>query len=479
MTLPDTGRSAPSLRLLAVAYALLAAALLALYWFPEPKLLAGDENHYHNTAMAILAGGDWFDHNLLWPPLQGLFLAGVYAIAGPSILPAQLLQLLMLAGGGLLLADTLDRLGVDRATSRWTSALLCVNPLSVGFATYLWPEIQHLVLSLFLAWCLVRARQAAGRAQLAWSAGAGVALGLCLLSKSLLTGFWPLLLLPLWRRQERARSAGRAVVFLLAALLVTAPALQRGFQLTGKPQIADSSWFNLWVGLQDRWRGDFVFDVTGEHMREYLLSSEDPRERNAFARARALAIVAERGPVATLAGQLGKQYFRLFDARHFVVSQLAGEVCAGYKQHYRGDGILVNRGAAWLLQAWHVGLLVLAAFGIAAWRGWRRPWLWLVLAFVAYQLALFAGLHVKTRFLLPMLPVLCLFAGHWLAHARRPTAAGTALALAFGVLALGGPWLDRACETQAGRSGSVGDGTAAAPAPRSSCTTSLKPDRAA
>lgn len=466
----DARPHAPPTHWSAFAYLALSGLLLALYWFPEAKHLAGDENHYQHTALAILAGGDWFDDHLIWPPLQGLFLAAVYALAGPSILVAQALQLLMLAASGWLLADIWVRLGGSRPAARWAATLLTVNPLSIGFATFLWPEILHLTLSLALVGCLLRSRQSpVTRASLAWAGGAGLALGLCLLSKSLLTGFWPLLLLPLLRREGIATSLVRMAMFGLAALLVTAPALHRGWQVTGKAQIADSSWFNLWVGLADRWRGDFVFDETGERMREYLTHSTDPRERNAFARAQAEALVSERGLVATVAGQLSKQYFRLFDARHFVVSQLHGEHCDGYTGRYRGEHIVLNRGAAWLMQVWHVALLALAAFGLAAWRDWRRPWLWFAAAFIAYQLALFLGLHVKTRFLLPMLPVLCLFAGHWLASPRKPGLPGWTLAAALAFLALAGPWLDRACADQAGRSGS--DGIAVSD--RSSCATSV------
>lgn len=470
--MPDLPTRNPPFLYLALAYLVLSGMLLALYWFPEAKQLAGDEHHYHHTALAILGGGDWFDANLIWPPLQALLLAGVYALFGPSILPVQILQLLMLSACGLLLADSWRRLGGSRCAAMWAAGLLCVNPLTIGFATFLWPEILHLTLSLLLVWCLVRSREP-GPGSPAWAAGAGAVLGLCLLSKSLLTGFWPLLLLPLWQRGRLGASSIRTLAFLLAALLVTAPALHRGMQATGKPQIADSSWFNLWVGLGDRWRSDFVFDETGERMHAYLTHSPDPRARNAFAREQAEAIARRRGWVGTFTGQLGKQYFRLFSAQHFVVSQLHGRPCDGYTSRYSSDSPVVNRSAAWLMQAWHVALLALAAFGLSAWRQWRRPWVWLAVAFVGYQMALFLGLHVKSRFLLPMWPLICVFAAHWLAmprRERRPGLVGWLLAAVLAFLALAGPWLDDACD-QAGRNGS--DGLAAGAGIRNACATSV------
>lgn len=507
----------------ALAWLLLALALLALYWWPEAKRLAGDEQNYQQTALAILAGGDWFDAHLVWPPLQSLFMAVIYALAGPHLLAVQLAQLGLLAASGWLLARITFLLAGDRRAAAWAGIVLAVNPLTIAFATWLWPEILHLAASLLLALCLVRLwrhgdgrRRQPGRDSLGWVAGAGLALGLCLLAKSLLTAFWPLLLLvlvsgrrdggaranadpettdgarvataasarhlhgfawlaglPSWRPHWRA-SLLRGVVFGLAAVLVCAPALVRGWQETGRPMIADSSWFNLWTGLADRWRGDFVFDETGHRFAAYLASGEHHGQRVAFARDQARQLVERQGLAATVAGQLGKQYFRLFDARNSLVAQLPGEPCRGYLSAYHLESPQLVKASDLAARGWHLAVLGLAAFGLALWRQWRAPWLWLLAAFVGYQLALFALLHVKTRFLLPMLPVLCLFAGHALAvwqqarrggragaiagsapapsHAplrpgalRRRLALGAGLAIVLGFLATAGPWLDQAC----------------------------------
>lgn len=461
MTAAHSARRLPPRAALATAgFALLALAFLSVYWWPQAKLLAGDEAHYHAVAQAILAGEDWFDRNLIWPPLQGVFLAAVYALAGTSLLTAQVLQLAMLAAAGLLLRRCLLEAGVGAATAGWAAVLLAVNPLTIAYATYLWPEIPHLFLSLVLALALLRARRSTRLAAgLAWAGLAGAALGLCLLAKSLLAGFWPLLLLPLaWRRNWRD-ALPCMLAFGAAALLVLAPALHRGWQETGRPMVADSSWFNLWVGLQDQWRSDLVFDRTGEHMARYLDSAEDHAGRTAFAREQALAIVAEQGLPGTLANQLGRQYFRLFDARSFPVAQLPGEPCRGYLSRYQLASPFWTNALDRLLRGWHLAVLALFAFGLTSWRDWRRPWLWLAGAFVGYQLALLGLLHVKTRFLLPMLPVLCLFGGHALARlSARPSGAavgppmppgrwlaGAALAALLFALALAGPWLDQAC----------------------------------
>ncbi len=441
-----------------VSFLALAGGLLMLYWFPDAKLLAGDErSHYQPLALALLAGGDWFDSYLLWPPLQGLFMAAIYSVAGPHILAVQIVQLTLLVAAGVGLRRIWFALTGDATSAAWAGVLLVVNPLTIAFATYLWPEILHLCLSVWMAWLLVVAvRSATFRARLLAAAGAGALLGLCLLAKSLLTAFWPLLLLPLVAAGPWRERGLRIVAFVAAAALITAPAMIRGWQETGRPQIADSSWFNLWAGLSDTYRSDLLRDMTGVRMAEYLASSDSHAERVAFARDKVESLLAGKGVMHVGADQLGKQYFRLFDARNFLAAQLHGPECRGYIAHYQATSPTLNRAVDYTVQAWHVALLVLFALGVATWRDWRRPWLWLVIAFVGYQLALFAGLHVKSRFLLPMMPVICVFAGHLLAQLRTFTGtvsplspfqriAGLSMAALLAVLALMGPILDRAC----------------------------------
>ncbi|MCW5579522.1 MAG: hypothetical protein KIS89_12815, partial [Dokdonella sp.] len=394
----------------------------------------------------------------------------------PHIVAVQLVQLALLAGSGLLLQRLWIGLTGDARAAAWAGILLAVNPLTIAFATYLWPEIVHLFLSLLMAWLLLcaRDRDRGPAATLALAAGAGVCLGLCLLAKSLLTAFWPALALTLIRRHDARASLARVAAFALAALLVTAPALHRGWQETGRPQIADSSWFNLWAGLADRYRSDLVHDQTGSRMATYLTQADDHAARVAFARGEALEIVESQGLADTIAAQLGKQYFRLFDARNFLVAQLRGPECRGYISHYRAESAFINRAVDYAARLWHVGLLILFALGLATWRRWRAAWFWLVGAYVGYQLALFLGLHVKSRFLLPLLPVICAFAGHLLAQwsnfrlSRSPLspprrAAGIALAMLLAFLALAGPLFDDACLPAPSPSATVSPAAAAMP----------------
>jgi hypothetical protein len=231
--------------------------------------------------------------------------------------------------------------------------------------------------------------------------------------------------------------------------------------------------YNLWIGLTDRWRSDYVQDQGGATLPSFLASAATPQQRNALYLARVRAWVGERGVAAVFADQLGRQYFRLFSAKTPLLSQLPGRACAGHLSVYRSP--------PWLAQALTIGngamhalMLGAAAFGLAGWH-WRRGngppdvaerrrrlLQVLVALLVAYQLALFLLVHVKARFLLPLTPVLCGFAGSFLValNARvAGTAAhdesiawtplrlsiGAALAALLLFLAFAGPALDGLC----------------------------------
>jgi 4-amino-4-deoxy-L-arabinose transferase-like glycosyltransferase len=448
---------------LAALFLALFAASQALLWYAYyghgAKALIGDEQHYQASALAILAGSDWMP-SAIWPPLQPLLLAATYALAGPHLLAAQLVQTLLFVACGALLRDLWRRLGGSVAAANTAAALFLLNPAIAAYAHWLWPEIPHLAL-LLAALCLLARSASALRAF-----AAGACVGLAILAKSLLSAFWPLFLVVFVRRERPYLAWRPAALCVLGLALVTAPALVHGWRSYGRPMIADSSVYNLWVGLTDRWRSDYVEDQGGATLPAYLASGATPAERNAVYLARVRALVAERGLIATLREQLGRQYFRLFSAKTLLVSQLPGAACAGHLSVYRTPPWL-TRTLGFASVGFHALLLAAAAFGIACWR--RRPdRLAVVVAlFLAYQLALFALIHVKARFLVPMLPFLCGFAGSFLATLRarlfgsQPSviaAATPALALTPPRLALGallaalllflafaGPALDHLC----------------------------------
>lgn len=423
-------------------------ALFWLYWAGGGKALLGDEVTYLAWARGIAGLGPMPVDVGWWPPLQAWLLAGSLRVFGEHLLPLQLLQTAFLIGAAALLRALWRDVDGRIRAANLAAALLLLNPSNMAYAHWLWPEPVHLLLLLA---ALRLAQRAAAPAR---SFLAGAALGGAMLAKSLLSLFWPLLPL-LLARPRRWRGAA---ALLLGVAVVTAVPLWQGWRLTGKPMIADSSAFNLVGGLRERWRSDYIDDSVAHLAPDYFASAPTPAERNAIYRERAEAIVLAQGALATLTAQLGRQYFRLFSAKTLLLSQLPGPACAGHTGSYRATPPSLAQALAAAGDTLHLVSLVGFALGLAFWRRWREPLIWWSALFFVYQLGLYLLLHVKARFLLPMMPFLCAFAGSALASLQRPDATAAvhlqgamrwmiaaSLAALLLLLALAGPWFDQSC----------------------------------
>jgi hypothetical protein len=419
-----------------------------LYWHGGGKHLVGDEVHYLKLAQAILAGGAW-QQDVLWPPAQGVFLAALLAL-GHSILTVQVAQTLLFLGCAALLWHLWLRLSGSPVAAAAAAALFVLNPSSAAYAHWLWPEIGHLFV-LLAAFDLLLARTPGRAAAFA----AGVAVGLALLFKSLLIGFWPLFLLCFvsWK-PWRVRWAA-ALAFVVALGLTVAPALMSGHRQTGHWRIADSSAINLLIGLGDSARNDYIPGPSSAYFARYRASGETPDQRDAWAWRKIDARVATDGLPALVVAQLQRQYYRLFESKTLLLTQLPGPRCAGYLGSYAPVPAWIAGLLRWSSHLAQALTLAGFAFGLFLARGWRAPGRWLLLAFVGYQLALYLGLHVQSRYLLPMMPVFCGFAGDALARSlpgggaapprRTALAAGAVLAALLLWLAFAGPWIDHVC----------------------------------
>jgi hypothetical protein len=427
----------------------LQGALLWLEWRPQPRPLWGDEITYWDAALQLRAGQDP-DLHLLWPPFYPRFLAALMPWSQGTRLAAQLVQI------GLLAAAALCLRGLGRALFPGTAAagaadiaaaLLVLDPQVAAFTVYLWPELLHLALFLFAWWALATR---AGRWP--WLVAAGGALGLALLTKSLLVAFVPVLLAPLVLSGPPWQRLARPALVLGALMLVVLPTLVAHRARYGVAAIADSSLFNAWVGLNDRSRRSFVHEIVGDEYGLYLRSAPDPRGREALVRGKIAGLIEERGVWPLLRAQLGRQYFRLFHHDSFFTEQLPGGGIAAV----RGYGYVAP--PTWLAMALRIwaaalygGVLIAAAFDLAvppapAEPGARRAGLVVAVLFVAYNLALFLVLHVMSRYRVQFMPVLDLAAGStvvwaWRSRTRRPAVAwvaGGALAAGLIFLAFGG-----------------------------------------
>jgi len=410
-----------------VAVALVHGALWWLYYRPVPKALWGDEFAYLRSAKLLLAGDPAWWPDPLWPPLYPRLLAGIMAVGGPALVWVQVVQTGLLAAAAVLLYDLVRRLSGSQLAAAVAAALTLGFPPLVAYAHYLWPEVLHLFLLLAVLWLL-----AARGDRAPWCGVAGVAAGLALLTKSLLGPFLPVLLVAAFARRPAGRSLARALVFLAALAATVAPAVLEQHRRTGRVMIADSSAFNLWVGLNDRSRTDFEIDVVTGLFRDYQASAASFDERDRILRRQIRAFIDSHSWAGLVRDHLGRQYFRLFDKDCYLTNQLPGgaaveRYAAGY---LRADPRIA--GAVRLASYSLYGLLLVAApLGLTLWRFRDRRWLVALLLFVAYNLAIFFWLHVKSRYRIQLLPVAFLGAGcavAWLDArlGRDPAAAGAA-----------------------------------------------------
>lgn len=392
---------------LAVILALGACLQAALLWIelrPQPRALWGDEIMYADLA-SRWARSEPATLELLWPPLYPRLLQAAMGVdAGLVVL--RLAQVACLFAAALLWRDVARRLTGSALAGDVTAALLLLDPQVAAFAHYLWPEALHLALFAAALWVLV-----SRGSHPTWLAAAGVLIGLCLLAKSVLGPFLPILLLPLLRDTGLTRRGLTRVAIVAGACALTVLPAMIANARRGAFAIADGARFNLWVGLNDRSPRNLVGEIVGDEYRAWQASAPTFRGREEILERRIAALLQERGLLAVARAQLGRQYFRLFHHDSFFTDQLPGGAIAAQGLGYRDPPeVLASFLRAYANVVW-IATLLGVGLGLAALPRERTGWLAVLLAFVVYNLAVFFLLHVKTRYRIPFLPVLDLLAG--------------------------------------------------------------------
>lgn len=417
------------------------AVLFVVGRLPSPRHLWGDEITYFEAARRISSGLP-ANLELLWPPLYPRLLSWLGAPA--SLLAVSLAQALALLGAALLLRDLVSRSGAPGLPADLAGFLLLADPSTAAFAHYLWPEVFHLFLFLLALWIVVARAGSPG-----WLLLLGFVLGLALLLKSLLGPFLPVLLAPVVLSARGWKRLWKPALPLAGVVALTLPVSIENLRREGELVVADSGRFNAWVGLNDRSRRNLVDEIVGDEYGRWLSSGSNLAERNAASGRRIRELVAARGVPAILAAQLGKQYFRLFDAESFLTDQLPGGAISERGYGYVEPPAALARGVRAAALTAGVGILLAAAAGVVlAPRPLGMP-LRLLGWFLLYNLALLLVLHVKTRYRVQLAPALLAFAAQlgpdpverWRAASAPVRAAAAAAVLLALFLAVGGPLL--------------------------------------
>lgn len=415
--------------------------LLALYYWPEARALAGDENYYVGIAQGLAAGHP-VRENPFWPPLYGRMLAQSFVGFGPQLLPFQLVQIAMWLGAALFLYGISRALLPSRAAGATVLVLSLFSLDAIAYSHLLWPEIPHLFFftgALYFA--VVHGSRALG------AAASGVSLGLALLTKLILLPFSPVIVLALFFCSSgRAGARGaRAAVLAAAAFLTVLPVTYGNYESEGRFVIADSSGLNLWLGIverpehEGRVRELTVADRSALFMEYGREHGEVPDfyTRQEILFDDALDRIREQGVFETLGHQFPDQYFRLLNYEGDFTTRLLDDPWHSYRLESPG----LSRGLHAFAHAGYAALLAASALGVCCLRGRRLGWEHVFALFLAYNFALFFFVHARPRFVMAFFPMLVFFAGaaaHALQawHAKQPPGRFTVtpLRLALGAL---------------------------------------------
>ncbi|MDR7415131.1 MAG: glycosyltransferase family 39 protein [Armatimonadota bacterium] len=390
--------------LLAVLVRVLAVSL-TVGWPAPASAEPSSDSRIHMTLVQNLLSGRGYaldgEPVASTPPLYVFFLAALYAVFGSPVW-VRAAQVLLGAAGCVVLY-TIGRRIFDPATALLSAGLLALHPATAYLAGL------HLTENLFLPLLLLvllQAQHLADRLSAGRAFGLGVLVGLGALVRAVFLGFLPFLLFWAWLR-VRGRGAPRYRVFGLVmagcALVLLPWTVRNAVVLRAFVPVQSNGAMVFWAGNNPHADGGLVWPTrrtwTGGRPPDdghYGWRDLGVSEENARYLQEALRWIREHpGDYLRL---LGRKLARLY----------------GFSRATDDQGLEVPLGVA-VFQ----GLLYVAAAA-----GWTLAWArrksvallgWLVV-FTNLMALVFSG---ASRYALPMVPSLVLFAGFTLRNAWR------------------------------------------------------------
>lgn len=382
------------------AVALIARLLYLGEWAATPlfHVPMGDEQNFHDTALALLGRGQPVEV-FLYQPLYSFFLAAIYSMFGAGVEAVRTVQLIIGIGTCLLFYGLGQEIG-----GRWCGRLAALLAALYGPLVFFEGMLLAPGLCVFLTagafWCLI----AAVKRDRPWlAAPAGLLFGVAMMGRPNLAAMLPvaaafLLLGPgPWKR--RLTAAGLALLLLVAGLL---PAwihnASRGGEFT---LVSSSGGINFFIGNNPQATGRF-----------HLPRGEGLSGNTHWDFSRNIREVAERDAGRTLAPSEVSSYWYDRGLDFWGSDPLGAVNLAGKKLllALNSDEMPVHhpyvfaREIAPVLR-WLLPFGVLLPFAVlGAWLGGRKTWLLWGCA-LAYLLTLVL-FFVADRFRLALLPAL-------------------------------------------------------------------------
>lgn len=405
---------------------LLLGAVLRLglwLWFQDRPIEVWDEKDYNTLAVGLVERGEFSlvpgQSMSPRPPLYPTAVAGVYLLCGVENYQAvRFLQACL----SLLNVVLLYRLGSEvysRRAGLWLAGLYCFYPSLLAYNNLLLTEVLFTFLLCAGCYLLIHALQ---RQQLRWLPATGVVLGLAALTRSVLWLFPPVLgvfLLFAWRGSLRQRVL--AAILQLAAFAVTlAPWAIRTTRVeeTFIP-IDTMGGRNFMMGNYRHtplYRSWDAISLEGEESWHHEVHAQHPpSERRTQGQLDKLALrhgiqFVLANPGLTLKRDLVKcaQFWGL-------ERELVAGAAQGYFGKTSGPALIA---LTLVICGGYAGAMLLGVFGAVQTPPSDRRIQWFLLLVIAFV----CGIHTVTfghsRYHLPVVPLILVFAATACAHAR-------------------------------------------------------------
>lgn len=455
---------------------LLAAAVRAALVVAYPKLIIWNDESLHYIVSVVAAG---VEQQVLghWPPAYEVFLGAIFKTAGPSIVAARWVQV-VLSTATVFLVYGLAANASGRRAARFAGFACALYPSLVAYSHYLYSET--LFIFLLLAALYVYFRKPAGPSVRA-AALAGFLFGLTILTRSAVLYFLPLWLawLALGRRWSEVR---RAAVVVAVAFATLAPWSVRNSLSYGEfiPVDATLGRTILWAYNETPFRVDLGFARIGKRANRKACESLPSPRREAIAGvaelrklfppdqeldertakrllfelslvrdyavrdlgamnrcevAHALEFIAEK-PAITVQRILGRIYV-FWGPNSFLLRSVHFKSYAG--------GVLGKSAYRWVKAVVLISYVAVVLSALLALARKPRGLLEWIVLYTLFTTAIHAAAVSSSRYRLPLMPLLIVLGSTWLARPQLPedrkTGAGIAiLGVAFLVLCVHYVW---------------------------------------
>lgn len=400
---------------------------LVFVFFPSDLRPFSDMQEYHEKACLLLDTGAYGPASR--PPLYPFFLASIYRIAGINFTVVRLVQALLGVAVCLLTCSIARRLCGERGGAIAGLIVACYPGLVIYTGLLMSENIFIFLLTASL-WMLLRENNGP-----LLDAAAGITMGLACLTRSILVGFIPVAALwLLWRRRRYG-----ALLFLAGGLLAIAPWSLRNYHCYGRIVPVDTfGGYNFLIGNNPRATGHVDLGVVQKLKGTYWKGARDDADRAAIGYRKGLAFILRHPRRFTAVGVRKIGYLYDLEIR---------DLSWAYSRNYFGEAALpVLIAVAVVLIASFPLLAGLALCGIFLRADGiphtRAGWALLLLTILYFTAAHFLTFG-ESRFHLPLVPVLAIFAARLMAPAvtaPRPASLSRKLVLALLIGLLGLQW---------------------------------------